>query len=64
MPDTPRLSSDTAHAIIHAPTRSPGCGKIEPTNESAFLTAYNQGDQSTDARTWTDFMQVECYRNH
>jgi hypothetical protein len=23
-----------------------------------------KGDQSTDAQTWTDFMLVECYRNH
>ncbi len=23
-----------------------------------------KGDQSTDAHTWTDFMLVECYRNH
>jgi hypothetical protein len=23
-----------------------------------------KGDQSTDAHTWTDFMVVECYRNH
>lgn len=23
-----------------------------------------KGDQSTDAHTWTDFMFVDCYRNH
>ena len=23
-----------------------------------------KGDQSTDAQIWTDFMLVECYRNH
>ena len=23
-----------------------------------------KGDQSIDAQTWTDFMLVECYRNH
>ena len=23
-----------------------------------------KGDQSTDAHTWTEFMLVECYRNH
>ena len=23
-----------------------------------------RGDQSTDAHAWTDFMLVECYRNH
>ncbi len=23
-----------------------------------------KGDQSTDAHAWTDFMVVECYRNH